>query len=324
MTLGFVRAGFKPAAAFDNWDCAVETYSRNFAPHIQRMCLTEDVQLPGATVIIGGPPCQGFSSAGARRDDDQRNSLVGVFARLVATHRPRAFVFENVEGFLTGGAGRFIFDLLDPLIEAGYRIHLRKANAANFGVPQHRKRILGIGGLGWDPTFPAPTHTAHGAPGALLGGANLPLTPSLTDALAGLPPATPGTNGDDHTYSALQGLDIERARRLQPGQRMRDLPEELWHESYKRRAYRRVKDGMPVEKRGGGARRPAATARGRAFESHHWRSDQRVSPPRRGSSAYRARMCSHPDFSRRFRVHWIAPGPRTAKSETPFRRVSPR
>ncbi len=251
MTLGFRREGFEIAAAYDNWDCAVETYRRNLGAHIRQAAIDGGLELPGVTLIIGGPPCQGFSSAGARRDDDHRNTLVSVFAGLIAKHRPRAFVFENVEGFLTGGAGRFVFDLLDPLIEAGYRIHLRKVNAANFGVPQHRKRVVGIGGLGWDPTFPAATHTAHGAPGALLGGSHLPLTPSISEALLGLPTARPGANGDDHTYSALEGLDFERARLLKPGQRMRDLPEELWHESYKRRAYRRVMDGMPVEKRGG-------------------------------------------------------------------------
>jgi DNA (cytosine-5)-methyltransferase 1 len=263
MTLGFSRAGFDVAAAFDNWDCAVQTYGWNFGDHVQQTSITEELELPDATVIIGGPPCQGFSSAGARRADDHRNTLVAVFARLIAQRKPRAFVFENVEGFLTGGSGRFIFDLLDPLIEAGYRIHLRKVNAANYGVPQHRKRVLGIGGLGWDPTFPSPTHSAHGAPGALLAGTRLPLTPSLREALAGLLPARIGTNGDDHNCTALGGMDLDRARRLKPGQRMRDLPEELWHESYKRRAYRRVMDGIPVEKRGGA---PAGLRRLRADE----------------------------------------------------------
>jgi DNA (cytosine-5)-methyltransferase 1 len=263
LTLGFTRAGFAVKAAFDHWDCAVKTYRRNLGDHIQRTAIADDLALPPATVIIGGPPCQGFSSAGARREDDRRNSLVSVFAQLIALQRPRAFVFENVEGFLTGGAGRFIFDLLDPLIEAGYRIHLRKVNAANFGVPQHRKRVVGIGGLGWDPSFPAATHTAHGAPGALLGGTRLPLTPSVTDALAGLPSAKLGVNEDDHTYSPLEGLNLERIRRLKAGQRMRDLPDELWHESYKRRAYRRVMDGTPVEKRGGA---PAGLRRLRADE----------------------------------------------------------
>jgi DNA (cytosine-5)-methyltransferase 1 len=168
--------------------------------------------------------------------------------------RPRAFVFENVEGFLTGGLGQFVVDLLEPLIDAGYRIHLRKLNAANFGVPQHRKRVVAIGGLFWDPTFPEPTHTAHGAPGAQLAGRTLPRTPSTLDALRGLPEATsptrPGAVGDHIAY-AFEGVDFERAVSLRPGQTMRDLPEQLWHESYRRRAFRRVKDGTPTERRGG-------------------------------------------------------------------------
>lgn len=268
MALGFVRAGFEVVAAFDNWDAAVKTYRNNLGDHVRLASINDDLNLPAATVIIGGPPCQGFSSAGSRREDDHRNTLVAVFARLIAKRRPRAFVFENVEGFLTGGTGRFVFDLLDPLIEAGYRVHLRKVNAANYGVPQHRKRVIGIGGLGWDPTFPTPTHTAHGAPGALLAGTHLPLTPTVSEAFVGLEKATVGTNGDDHTYSPLDELDRERAARLRPGQRMRDLPEELWHESYKRRAHRRVMDGMPVEKRGGapaGLRRLCATEPSKAI-----------------------------------------------------------
>lgn len=250
MTLGFLRAGFEVTLAYDSWDRAVESYQRNLGDHVRRVSIDDKLELPASTVIVGGPPCQGFSSAGSRRDDDRRNTLVSVFARLVAKYRPRAFVFENVEGFLTGGRGRFVLDLLDPLIEAGYRIHLRKVNAANFGVPQHRKRVLAIGGLGWDPKFPGATHSAHGAPGAFLGGAGLPPTQSVIDALEGLPSPTIGRNGD-HVYLPLEGDDVERARRLRPGQRMRDLPEALWHESYKRRAYRRVMDGTPVEKRGG-------------------------------------------------------------------------
>ncbi|MCE9552638.1 MAG: DNA cytosine methyltransferase [Planctomycetes bacterium] len=263
MTLGFLKAGFEAAGAYENWDCAVKTYQRNLGEHVRCASINDDLELPSSTVFIGGPPCQGFSSAGSRRDDDPRNSLVAVYSRLIAAHRPPAFVFENVEGFLTGAAGRFVFALLDPLIEAGYRVHLRKVNAANFGVPQHRKRVLGIGGLGWDPTFPASTHSAHGAPGASLGGTHLPPTPSVSDALYGLPLADIGSDGNDHGYTALEGLDIERARRLKPGQRMRDLPEELWHESYKRRAFRRVMDGTPVEKRGGA---PAGLRRLRADE----------------------------------------------------------
>jgi DNA (cytosine-5)-methyltransferase 1 len=252
MSLGFVRSGFQPIFAADSWEPASATYRASIGYHVSQAPLDENVKLPDATVITGGPPCQGFSSAGARRKGDARNTLVGVFAKLIARHRPKAFVFENVEGFTTNDEGRFVFDLLDPLIEAGYQIHLRKVNAANYGVPQHRKRILAVGGLGWAPTFPMPTHSAWGAPGAIRYD-GLPLTPPLLSALRGLPPATAGEDetGLDHSYPVLNPADVERAIALGPGQRMRDLPEKMWHDSYRRRAFRRVKDGTPTERRGG-------------------------------------------------------------------------
>src|SRR5690606_41648255 len=94
------------------------------------------------------PPCQGFSSAGSRKEKDTRNTLVAVFAQIVSINRPRIFLFENVEGFLTAGNGKFVLDLLEPIIHAGYQIHLRKVNVARFGVPQNRKRVIVIGALG--------------------------------------------------------------------------------------------------------------------------------------------------------------------------------
>jgi DNA (cytosine-5)-methyltransferase 1 len=253
VSAGFRQAGYRLIHSIDSWSPAVETYRRNLGEHVERQVISDGVELPNADVIAGGPPCQGFSSAGRRDGADARNSLVAVFARIVARHKPRAFVFENVEGFLTGADGQFVIDLLEPILDAGYHVHLRKVNAANYGVPQHRKRVIAIGGLGWNPQFPEPTHTAHGAPGASLGAKDLPLTPSLQGALAGLssPLAATCNAPTDHQCRLLSGTELERARLLQPGERMRDLPEHLWHESYKRRAFRRVMDGTPTEKRGG-------------------------------------------------------------------------
>ncbi|MBU4270667.1 MAG: DNA cytosine methyltransferase [Planctomycetes bacterium] len=265
LSLGFQRAGFRPIRAIDNWKPAIYTYQANIGGHVMEENITEFSEIPKSTVIAGGPPCQGFSSAGKRRDDDERNSLVTVFARIVARKKPQAFVFENVEGFLTGADGRFVLDLLAPVLEAGYRVHLRKINAANYGVPQHRKRVVAIGGLGWDPSFPQPTHSAHGAPGAHLAAKLLTPTPCLAESLADLPPPSdcePGTP-PDHVSKPLEGLDLARAELLQPGQRMRDLPEKLWHDSYRRRAFRRVMDGMPTERRGGA---PSGVRRLRADE----------------------------------------------------------
>jgi DNA (cytosine-5)-methyltransferase 1 len=253
LSLGFSAAGFDVVWAADNNEAAVRTYRANLGEHVVCQPISADTDLPEVAVIAGGPPCQGFSSAGMRRPGDQRNSLVSCFAQIVARKRPRAFVFENVEGFLTAEGGKRVLDLLTPLVAAGYRIHVRKVNAANYGVPQHRKRVIAIGGLGWDPSFPEPTHSAHGAPGAKLAATCLPSTPTLQESLAGLPPPDtkePG-NPPGHFYRPLVGIDLERARALTAGQTMRDLPKELWHDSYRRRAFRRVMDGTPTARRGG-------------------------------------------------------------------------
>jgi DNA (cytosine-5)-methyltransferase 1 len=255
LSLGLSQVGFRPICAIDHLAAAAQTYRDNLGDHVRLEEITETTQIPMADVIAGGPPCQGFSSAGLRRVGDARNSLVSVFAAIVVRERPKAFIFENVEGFLTTEDGNRVLDLLQPLVSVGYRIHLRKINAANFGVPQHRKRVIAIGGLGWNPLFPTPTHAAFGAPGAELGGGReLPPTPTLYDAIHDLPPAS--ANGDaslvsDHTYRPLSEDEDKRARLLEQGKRMRDLPEEYWHDSYRRRAYRRVRDGTPTERRGG-------------------------------------------------------------------------
>lgn len=265
LSLGLRAAGFRTRLACDSWSPAVQTYRLNFSgvrvfdgnlaevsgPALLR--LADSNAAPD--LIAGGPPCQGFSSAGSRRARDSRNSLVGQFSRLVAEVRPRAFLFENVEGFLTTGNGAFVLELLDPLIEAGYRIHLRKVNVANFGVAQHRKRVIGMGCIGADPVFPEATHRASGAPGAeRVGSSGLPDAPSLREALLGLPTPSESeaeASPPEHFAVRPSDADLARIRLLRPGQTMRDLPEALRHPSYERRAKRRVLDGTPSEKRGG-------------------------------------------------------------------------
>ena len=98
MSLGFQRAGFSIMSAFDSWQPAVETYRQNFDHPIELQELNSETSLPNADIIIGGPPCQGFSSAGMRKKGDERNTLVSVFSELVLKSMPKVFVFENVEG----------------------------------------------------------------------------------------------------------------------------------------------------------------------------------------------------------------------------------
>ena len=128
LSLGLARAGFKSLLAIDTNKSALKTYAYNLGDQAIQADLSQKIDLPKATVIAGGPPCQGFSSAGLRQADDQRNNLVACFAQIVAELRPLAFIFENVEGFLTAEHGDRVIDLLTPLIDAGYWIHLRKVN----------------------------------------------------------------------------------------------------------------------------------------------------------------------------------------------------
>jgi DNA (cytosine-5)-methyltransferase 1 len=253
LSLGLDRIGLTTILAVDNNKAALQTYSANLDARAVELDLSKEVALPETTVVVGGPPCQGFSSAGLRQRDDHRNSLVGCFAQKVTELRPPAFIFENVEGFLTAEGGDRVIELLAPLISAGYRIHLRKINAANYGVPQHRKRVVAIGGLGWDPSFPLPTHSAFGAPGAHRAVRGLPHTPTISDAFMALPRPTAEAPGfpQGHFYRPLKDIELQRATALKPGQTMRDLPEALQHESFQRRAFRRVMDGTPTERRGG-------------------------------------------------------------------------
>ena len=275
LSAGLLPAGCRIVYAVDCDPAAVQSYCANFRHGAALENLHWSSALPNVDVVAGGPPCQGFSSAGKRSPSDARNSLVAVFAHIVAHHRPQAFLFENVEGFLTGDEGKWVVDLLDPLIAAGYCIHMRKVNAANYGIPQHRKRVVALGGLGWNPGFPCVTHCAIGAPGALAVGRGLPACPSIQDALQGLPPAMPRGRGQrpplaDHDFRAPRGTDAARVRALRPGQTMKDLPECLWHHTYRRRARRRVMDGTPSEHRGGapaGIRRLVANQPSKAITS---------------------------------------------------------
>jgi DNA (cytosine-5)-methyltransferase 1 len=285
-------------AHVDNWEPAIRTVNANFGEDcvpvdVASLTVPDVIELAGGKaprVMVGGPPCQSFTSAGRRRVDDPRGSLVGMYASLAAAVRPDVVVFENVEGFVTAGGGRFVFDLLDPLIEAGYRVRLRKVNLANYGVPQHRKRVIAVASLLDEPPFPLPSHSAWGAPGAKAV-AGRPPTPTLGEALAGLPEPDSPDAPTDHVVSKVGALEQARISALKPGQTMRDLPEELWHESYRRRAYRRVMDGVPTERRGGA---PAGLRRLRADE------------PSKAVTSAAVREFIHPTQDRRLTLREVA------------------
>lgn len=108
-------------------------------------------------VVIGGPPCQGFSYAGWRDPDDKRNQLFRDFVELVKRIKPKFFVMENVLGILTMRKGEAIKEIVEAFEEIGYYVNAPlKLNAANFGVPQKRKRVIIIGSLNPDISIKQP------------------------------------------------------------------------------------------------------------------------------------------------------------------------
>ncbi len=94
-------------------------------------------------LLVGGPPCQGFSHAGFRREDDIRNDLASIYLKLAIKLSPKTFILENVEGLLTYNSGQVVKDIIEALTDIGYHVEAPWVlNAEQFGVPQMRRRVL--------------------------------------------------------------------------------------------------------------------------------------------------------------------------------------
>ena len=161
LDLGFSNAGFTPAVAFDNDEAAIMNHRRHFQSPAFRTDLRDGLPLEhrlcGIDALIAGPPCQGFSTAGKRRFDDDRNhllTLTGVLARRV---RPRVVVVENVAGALSGEHARYWHELTAMMRDAGYRTHALDCQAAELGMAQMRRRMLLLAWrTGREARFPLP------------------------------------------------------------------------------------------------------------------------------------------------------------------------
>ena len=103
------------------------------------------LQVGDVSVVIGGSPCQGFSTAGKRCEDDPRNKLTFEYWRVVNEAMPKAFIFENVPGFVYGKNWKLIVEFCDKFAKSGYDVSWDIHNAADYGVPQNRKRVIIMG-----------------------------------------------------------------------------------------------------------------------------------------------------------------------------------
>jgi DNA (cytosine-5)-methyltransferase 1 len=247
LSLGFEQAGFDIAGAveIDPIHCAVHKFNFPKTPIIPRtiegLTAKEVRRLLGigaraVDCVFGGPPCQGFSMIGHRALEDPRNRLVTDFVGLVADLDARTFVFENVKGLTVGAHRAFLAELAEAFDSAGYNVRLpwRVLDVANFGVPQHRERLILLGakkGLRV-PDYPAPsTHPADRPMLAtpLLASA-LPVGPTCEDAIGDIP--------DAESFAQLSEGDVVRARSFgRPSKYARELrggADCVWHQGYRR------------------------------------------------------------------------------------------
>src|SRR3989304_6014240 len=174
LSFGLTRAGLEPIGGVDNWEDAARTFEHNHAP---LRCLIADISklqvsdlidffgvLPeDVDVVVGGPPCQGFSTVGKRDSRDPRNRLWKHYLELVAQIRPAYVVVENVEVLVVMDGGNVCEQIVANFARIGYRAKWRLLRSADFGVPQLRKRVIFMASLAGlaEPSFPVPTIDEH-------------------------------------------------------------------------------------------------------------------------------------------------------------------
>jgi len=148
---GFRQEGFEAKGFVEYWKPAIDTYLANF-PEAKLVCrdvtkFNFSALLDGYDVIVGGPPCQGFSMAGKRKVGDKRNTLFEYYLKFVEKVNPSVCVMENVKGIYTMEAndGELIWKKIVKGFEGiGYKVRAKVLNAANYGTPQNRERVIFI------------------------------------------------------------------------------------------------------------------------------------------------------------------------------------
>lgn len=244
MSLGFDNAGFKNLLAVEfNKDFA-ETYKKNFPRHnlivddiknVTEQQIYDIIKNEKVDVIIGGPPCQGFSIAGnigRNFIDDDRNRLFKEFVRFVKIIKPRVFVLENVAAMERHDKGKTIKEIVSSFKEIGYDIKYKVLNAVNFGVPQERRRIFIVGTLG-ENNFEYPQEI------------NKIVT--VKDAIDDLPKLENGETSEipNHTAMKHSAQMLEKMSYVSDGGNRNDIPENLRPKSGDSRKYIRYDSKKP-------------------------------------------------------------------------------
>lgn len=258
LSKGFEMAGFEVCYAVDMWQDAINTFNHNHSTPVAH-CedihnLTTDVltklkKEKNVVGVVGGPPCQGYSTVGTRDVNDPRNHLYLEYCRVVETVMPDFFVIENVKGLLTLSNGAFRDDIVSRFEKLGYSVVYKVVNAADFGIPQKRERVFFVGFKNNTFTFPSPHDYRV----------------TCLEALSDLPELTE-INGEDatHQYVCAPQNEYQKAMRknsdvvfnhqwtahseqtkhiismIPDGGKIKDLPREYWEIRKYNKAFERM------------------------------------------------------------------------------------
>jgi DNA (cytosine-5)-methyltransferase 1 len=223
LSLGFKWAGWRTLAASDIDGYAVESFNRNMGSFAFVGDMTQDQTLnrlleetqrrraKRTLALVGGPPCQGFSTGGKKRSEgDARNHLHSRYALLVQRMRPDVFIFENVPGLLSMSKGSFIGQVIDGLARVGYHVTIWRVNAAEYGVPQRRQRLVLVGVPAGHQPAQKPQEWAQLGRRDLFG---LPPATSVLDALSDLPAIASGEDGSCLDYKSPPKSEYQQLMR---------------------------------------------------------------------------------------------------------------
>ena len=157
LDIGLEQAGFETVACVDNDPESCKTLRHNRPGwHVFEGDIRQFKPEGEFDVVVGGPPCQGFSTAGKGNPDDPRNFLWQEYFRIVESVRPQALLLENVSGMASQKNAHHLQAFIEQLGGLGYKVTFGILDAADFGVPQHRRRLIVLAGLGWVPKLPVP------------------------------------------------------------------------------------------------------------------------------------------------------------------------
>lgn len=201
LDMGFVMAGHEIVWANDLDEDAVKTYRINIGNHIVRKDISKidaEHEIPFGDIVIGGFPCQGFSIANMKRHtDDKRNELYKQLIRVINIKKPKFFLAENVKGITTLAHGEVFKMIMNDFDSIGYKVVHKILNAADYGVPQARQRVIIVGvrnDIDFTFEYPPPMYNENGTNG-------LKKWITVGEALKNIPDPDKPNKLKNHTYS---------------------------------------------------------------------------------------------------------------------------